>query len=105
VETIADAESAVVKLSRLGPAAVVITLGGDGAVWFDGSGSGHVPAPPVDVVDTTGAGDAFVGTLAARLAFGDALPDAVAAAVRHASSVTTGVGAPPRDLATDEEEQ
>ncbi|HEY9291905.1 MAG TPA: ribokinase, partial [Microlunatus sp.] len=48
---------------------VVITLGGAGACWATSEGFGHVPAPGVDeVVDTTGAGDAFVGGLARRLA-------------------------------------
>jgi ribokinase len=46
---------------------VVVTLGADGAVWTDGAREERVPAEPAEVVDTTGAGDAFVaGLLAAR---------------------------------------
>ncbi len=49
-------------------AEVVVTLGEDGAVWTDGSELVRVAAPAVDVVDTTGAGDAFAaGLLAARV--------------------------------------
>jgi ribokinase len=47
---------------------VVMTLGVGGALWTDGSRVLHVSAPAADVVDTTGAGDAFAaGLLAARV--------------------------------------
>ncbi|BBG04748.1 MULTISPECIES: ribokinase [Pseudonocardia] len=60
--------------------AVVITLGADGALIGDDSGVEHVPAVrPAEIVDTTGAGDAFVGAVAAYLASGATLPDAVRA--------------------------
>ena len=71
------------------PHSLVVTRGGDGAAW----GSVRVPAesvPDDEVVDTTGAGDAFCGALAAALAAGDddesalrAALTAGAAAVRH----------------------
>jgi len=48
---------------------VVVTLGAAGALWTDGTTVDRVPAVPAEVVDTTGAGDAFTaGLLAARLA-------------------------------------
>ena len=47
---------------------VIITLGGEGAVFASAAESGHLPAPDVTVVDTTGAGDAFAGAVAAELA-------------------------------------
>ncbi|RZS57544.1 ribokinase [Microcella putealis] len=76
---------------------VVITLGGDGAVWAGADGAGHVAAPRVDVVDTTGAGDAFVGALAAELADGAALQQAVSAGVRSGAAAVQWRGAqPPR---------
>ncbi|WP_400997315.1 ribokinase [Agromyces sp. GXQ0307] len=60
---------------------VVVTLGARGAVAADAAGAWAVPAPEVDPVDTTGAGDAATGTLAAMLAEGRTLSDAVRAAV------------------------
>ncbi len=60
-----------------GARSVVITLGVDGSLITDGGPVVHVPAYRVDAVDTTGAGDAFVGAVAAELARGVALEDAV----------------------------
>ncbi len=69
------------QLSELGPPSVVITLGAQGALPFDGSRATFVPAPDIKPVDTTGAGDAFNGAPVARMADGDELP----AATRHAA--------------------
>ncbi|MGW9631638.1 ribokinase [Agromyces sp. NPDC055520] len=60
---------------------IVVTLGAAGAVAADATGSWQAPAPRVTAVDTTGAGDGFTGTLAAFLAEGRALPDALGIAV------------------------
>ena len=65
-------------LLGLGPRSVVLTLGEEGAVHAEpGSPPGHVPARAVAAVDTTGAGDAFVGALAVELAAGRDLRAAV----------------------------
>jgi len=85
----ADPEAA----RRLGVAAVVVTLGGDGALVVTDDASTHVPAPVVEVVDTTGAGDAFCGALAAGLASGADLVAAVRRAVVVAAMSTTKPGA------------
>jgi len=82
---------------RLGevPSAVVVieTRGADGAT-IDGNGKRvHVPAPGVDVVDTTGAGDCFNGVLAARLAEGRELEDAVRDGVVAAALSVATAGA------------
>jgi fructokinase len=54
-----DTESAARHLLALGPAAVVVTRGGEGASWFSGEVSVEVASLPVDVADTIGAGDTF----------------------------------------------
>ena len=59
-----------------GPGLVVVTRGGAGVDVHTAHGVEHCPAFDVEVVDTTGAGDAFCGSLAARLAAGDGLRDA-----------------------------
>lgn len=56
---------------------VVVTLGGDGLVYAGDGGAGALPAHPITPVDTTGAGDAFVGGLATMLAEGRPLPEAL----------------------------
>ncbi|MCK0118528.1 ribokinase [Isoptericola sp. CG 20/1183] len=96
----------VERLRELGPRSVVLTLGGAGAVALDGdddAGPVVVPAPTVDVVDTTGAGDAFVGALAWRLAQGDGLADAVRTAVRVGAFSVTTHGAQPSFPTADDE--
>jgi len=58
-----------VALRRLARRAAIVTVGADGAwIAVDDVGPKHFPAPKAKVVDTTGAGDAFVGAFAARLA-------------------------------------
>jgi ribokinase len=62
---------------RLGGVAVVVTLGGDGAEVASGEAVWHEPAEPVEAIDTTAAGDCFVGVLARRLDLGETLQTAV----------------------------
>ncbi len=59
-----EPETAARDLQSAGAARVAVTVGGDGAFLADGSGVEHVPAVDADVVDTTGAGDAFTAALA-----------------------------------------
>jgi ribokinase len=73
--------------------AVVVTLGERGALIVEAPGHTHVPAPAVDAVDTTAAGDAFCGSLASHLARGRSLPAAVEEAVRVGALTTTRHGA------------
>jgi ribokinase len=72
---------------------VVVTMGAAGAMVVTRSGATHVGAPSVTTVDTTGAGDAFCGALAAELARGAYLEAAVRFAVRAAAVAVTRHGA------------
>jgi ribokinase len=73
--------------------AVVVTLGADGALALAGRQAHVVEAARVEPVDTTGAGDAFCGALAARLAAGRPLRESVETAVRAGTIAVTGAGA------------
>ncbi|MGK5741367.1 ribokinase [Micromonospora sp. URMC 103] len=88
-------EEAVRAAAEIG-CSVVVTLGAAGAVYAEPTGgSGHCPAPDVEVVDTVGAGDAFVGALAVALARGAALAEAVQAGVTAGAAAVTRSGARP----------
>src|SRR5713226_4166082 len=82
---IADPEAAARRLMAWGAGAVVVTLGPDGALAVEREACRAVPAPAVQVVDTAGAGDVFCGVLAAALAAGRTLLEAVPRAVTAAS--------------------
>jgi ribokinase len=85
VRTVAEAEATAQELLRRGAGSVVITRGEEGALIVTGTGTAMVPAPSVKAVDTTGAGDAFIGSLAFFLARGFDLPSAAERATRIAS--------------------
>lgn len=74
-------------------APVVVTLGSQGAIVVNQGEAETVPAPLVEAVDTTGAGDTFAGALAAELAAGSSLVHAVRFAVHAASISVTVAGA------------
>uniref|UniRef100_UPI0031DDE04D ribokinase n=1 Tax=Saccharothrix mutabilis TaxID=33921 RepID=UPI0031DDE04D len=89
-------------LLALGPRSAVVTLGGRGAAVVTPEGVVEVPAPAVDVVDTTGAGDAFAGALAFGLSRGDSLVQAARFATRVAATSVTRAGAQPSYPRADE---
>jgi ribokinase len=91
----AGARRAASAIRSLGPRAVVITLGPAGAVLVAEDLDLVMPAPEAAVVDTTGAGDAFVGALSARLAASDGLADAVAFGVAVGTATTEQMGPVP----------
>src|SRR5262249_35294818 len=91
----AAAEAFARAASRAGTVVVIVTLGDRGAVCQIGDETHYVTAPAVSVVDTTGAGDAFVGALAAALDGGCALPEAPRHACLHDSRSSAF---PPRSL-------
>lgn len=87
------------QLRARGVGTVVMTLGARGALIAGDGEPAQVPAPRVEVVDTTGAGDAFAGTLAATLASGGSVRDGVERAVVAGALACTKLGVVP-SLAT-----
>jgi sugar/nucleoside kinase (ribokinase family) len=79
-----DPERAALALRKAGAQLVAITLGSQGAI-LRGSEKADVRAVPAEVVSTVGAGDAFTGTLVARLVLSGFYPAAVAAALGDAA--------------------
>jgi ribokinase len=88
-----DPEVLAEKLLDLGPASAVVTLGASGAALASGGTTRRFPAPKIEAVDTTGAGDAFVGALAAKLAGGATLEEAVPYAVLAGAAAVAREGA------------
>ena len=88
-------EAVLRALTDAGVPAAVLTLGAEGALVADADGLHRIPPAPVDAVDTTGAGDAFIGALALGLARGDDLPSAARLASRVGAFAATGEGAQP----------
>lgn len=90
-----DADRAADALLTRGVAAAVLTLGGRGALLATPIERQRVPSLPVEVVDTTAAGDAFNGGLAVALAEGRSLAEAVRFAVAVGALTVTRLGAQP----------
>ena len=92
VRNLDDARQCARKLLESGIRRVIITLGANGSLLAGGDGMRHVPAFTVKTVDSTGAGDAFIGSFATFL--GEGLPEleAVKRANLYAGLSTTGVG-------------
>jgi ribokinase len=90
-----DAQDSVHQLAKALGKTVIATLGPEGAIAAEGDRIVHVPALAVTPVDTTGAGDAFAGVLAARLDAGADLKTAMTAAAVAGSLATTRPGAQP----------
>jgi ribokinase len=92
VRTQADLDTCVDVLLDHGMGRVILTLGARGAVVASRSGRVHVPAFSVTATDTTGAGDAFIGSLAVFLSEGRPEEEAVTRANLYAALSTTRTG-------------
>jgi ribokinase len=85
VGTLAESESAARALLTRGTGAVILTLGERGSLVVTPDATQHVPAQVVKAVDSTGAGDAYVGSLAYFLSLGQPLLEAA----RRAGGIAT----------------
>jgi ribokinase len=93
VESVEGATDAARRLRAQGAANVLVTLGERGVVVVTAAGENHFPAPRVEAVDTTAAGDTFIGGFCAALAAGRDVPEAVAFAQAAAAISVTRPGA------------
>ena len=105
VGTLVEAESAARALLARGAGAVILTLGDRGSLVVTPDTAQHVPAQAVKAVDSTGAGDAYVGSLAYFLGLGQALLEAArragAIATRSVLKPGTQTSFPSRDEALE----
>ncbi len=85
-------ESQAMGLVERGVPDVVVTLGSDGALWASSAGTRHFAAYPAEVRDTTGAGDAFNAGLAAGIAEGLSMADAIDLGCRAGAYCVTREG-------------
>ncbi len=92
VKTVDGAEQCAAKLANGGIRNAIITLGAKGAMLAGSSGSTHVPPFEVKSVDSSGAGDAFIGSFAAFLGEGIPEMESIRRASLYAALSTTGVG-------------
>jgi ribokinase len=97
-----DPHEAAQRLLAQGVRAVLVTLGGEGAYYRSNDNAWHCPAIPVQAVDTTAAGDAYVGALAVALAEERSTPESLGFAAAAAGLAVTRLGAQP-SLGTREE--
>ncbi|GGG92368.1 ribokinase [Parapedobacter pyrenivorans] len=90
---IPSARQAAESIHAQGVNHVIVTLGKQGAALLENGVFHHIPAPSVETVDTTAAGDVFNGALAVAIGEGKGLTDAVSFACRAASIAVTRMGA------------
>lgn len=95
VDSLSTAETAAARLIAMGAGKVIITLGSQGSLFADGTRFEHFPAAKVKAVDTTAAGDTFVGGFAAALAAGKSEAEAIRFGQVAAALSVTRAGAQP----------
>lgn len=98
-----DPRAAATRLQAMGPRGVVLTLGSQGVVLLEPGGEPcALPAPEVEVVDTTAAGDAFNGAFATALAEGATPREAAGFALAASALAVTRRGAQPSMAAREQ---
>jgi ribokinase len=91
----ADPRSAGAAIAKAVGTTVIVTLGGEGAIAFSGADAWSIGPLPITPVDTTAAGDAFVGAFAAAIDAGADLPTALHRASTAGGLACTMAGAQP----------
>ncbi len=97
-----DAESIVKALYKLGSSEIILTLGADGAVYYNGTDYVFAPAFKVNAVDTTGAGDTFTGYCLFELLSGNSPRDSMLTGCAASAIEVTKPGAAETIPARDE---
>jgi len=92
VQNLDQAKECALRLRECGLQRVIVTLGAGGALLAGPDGMEHIPAFPVQAVDTTGAGDAFIGSFACFLSDGYGEREAIARANLYAALSTRKSG-------------
>ncbi|MGF6546509.1 ribokinase [Paraburkholderia youngii] len=93
VDSPASAREAATRLRAKGVETVIVTLGAEGVWYATTEEEGHLPAPRVDAIDSTAAGDTFVGGFAAERVRGASIRDAIEFGQRAAALSVTRQGA------------
>jgi ribokinase len=102
VSDIRSVETAARSLVTREAQTVIVTLGANGALIVNKDGTKHIPSFKVNVVDTTAAGDAFIGGFAVGILGGQSLEDAVQYASACGALAVTKFGAQPSLPTSDE---
>ncbi|HUA14258.1 MAG TPA: ribokinase [Verrucomicrobiae bacterium] len=92
VKNLDDARKCAERMLKAGIRRVIITLGAKGCLLAGSEGCDHIPPFKVESVDSTGAGDAFIGSFAVFLGEGAPEKEALRLANLYAALSTTGVG-------------
>jgi ribokinase len=95
VDSQAEAEAAAAALREMGVGTVILTLGSRGALLMRAEETQHFPAFEVNPVDTTAAGDAFVGGFGTALAEGQSFEEAMRWGCAAGALAATKLGAQP----------
>lgn len=90
IEEITEAGKKILAESKLEN--IIVTLGSRGSLWLTETDEVLIDSTVVEAVDSTGAGDAFIGCFATRIVKGDSVPDALMTASRYAANSVTKRG-------------